>query len=84
MGATKQLFEDLRANISVPAEVYQLLKESEWDVEFKRFESEQLKELYKKDKEWVDANKTLIEAIQYREEIQSRIRVNNQIELYGC
>lgn len=86
MGATKELFADARAIVEVHPDLLTELNTFYPDdkFEFKRWESKGLKEIYKKDPEWVEANKTLKEAIEYRSEIESRIRVDKQIELYGC
>ena len=86
MGANKELFADMRVNVTMDADVYEWFKEfaGEENYDFNRYESPSLKEIYKKDPEWVEANKTLKEAIEYRSEIESRIRVDKQIELYGC
>ena len=78
MGRTKDLYADLMARVEIPETLYKQLKEEHEEIVFRSWTSENLKKEYAKNTEWKEATKTIKEAIDYRNEIESEIRVEKQ------
>ena len=77
MGASKELFMEIRIKAEMDEQTYQdipdHLKES---MQIKAIERINLKDVYRKNDKWKEANKKLAESIQERQEIQDEIRAN--------
>lgn len=57
------------------SEIPQHLQEQ---IKHKRIEVKDAKELYRKDDEWIEANKKVRESLDARAEIEARIRIKNK------
>lgn len=83
MGATKnsiiRMQEEMIAKCEMPQSLYHEISREYDGIVLRGHYIPSMKDVYRKDPEWVAANETLKEAIQYREEIEERIRVEKAI-----
>ncbi|MEM6815293.1 MAG: hypothetical protein AAF600_13060 [Bacteroidota bacterium] len=83
MGAVKnsliQMQEEMMAKCEMPQSLFHKLSSQHESIILRGHYLPSMKDEYRKDKEWSQANETLKEAIQYREEIEERIRVEKAV-----
>lgn len=79
MGASKQLFMDVRIVAEMQEDIYTQIPEHLRDeMKVKTIDIPDAKELYRKDENWKDANKKVRESLDARAEIEARIRIKNK------
>lgn len=79
MGASKQLFMDVRIVAEMQEDVYTQIPEHLRDeMKLKTIDIPDAKELYRKDENWIEANKKVRESLDARAEIEARIRIKNK------
>ena len=79
MGASKQLFMDVRIIAEMQEDIYTQIPEHLRDeMKVKTIDIPDAKELYRKDETWKDANKKVRESLDARAEIEARIRIKNK------
>ena len=79
MGASKQLFMDVRIVAEMQEDIYTQIPEQLRDeMKVKTIDIPDAKELYRKDETWKDANKKVRESLDARAEIEARIRIKNK------
>ena len=79
MGASKQLFMDVRIVAEMQEDIYTQIPEHLRDeMKVKTIDIPDAKELYRKDETWKEANKKVRESLDARAEIEARIRIKNK------
>jgi len=79
MGASKQLFMDVRIVAEMQEGIYTQIPEHLRDeMKVKTIDIPDAKELYRKDETWIEANKKVRESLDARAEIEARIRIKNK------
>ena len=82
MGATKEMYGDLIARVDMSYHVYKDLQDT-WEYEehmsLLKLHNPQHKEFFKKDKEWKDNTDTLKEVMHDRQDIEWRVRHENDL-----
>ena len=79
MAASKDLFMEVRLRAEMSEETFSAIPEHLRDeMKIKSIEAANYKDIYKKDEQWVSANKELGEAIKNRAEHEARIRIANR------
>lgn len=80
MGASKELFMDIRYRVELDEEqLKQIPKEVRDGLTFTRIEAVNFKDEYKKCPTWVALNNELKEVIQKREEVETQIRIDKRL-----
>lgn len=76
----KEQFFEVRAKIEVAEEDYKRIKELGIELDFKGYYCPALKDFYKENPEWLAYTQTIREAFEERQEIESEIRVQKNLE----
>ena len=79
MGASKQLFMDVRIRCEMSEDVFSEIPEHLRDeMKIKSIEAANFKDLYKADKHWVASNIDVSDCMKKRAEHEARIRIENR------
>lgn len=74
--------EGLIAKVEMAQELYKELS-TMYEMEFRGYYSPAMKDIYKKNPEWVEATKTIQETFEYRNGIESDMRVELMMNELG-
>lgn len=83
MVGSKELSHDLIARVEMPENVFKRLKEVESEMVFKGYYNPAMKDVYSENKEWNDVMATIKESYKYKEELESQMRVDLQMNELG-